>query len=254
MKEYIDGFLLGDGCISIDKRMKSKKARATCSLEYKEFCEYLMKPFHRYDAKVNKYNSKNMKQGFVFAGRTKYSTELYEQYLRWYPKTNGRRIKQVPSDVIISPTSVMMWFLGDGSTTQPDEGKRIMVRLSTDGFKREGVQLLVDKMNKIGIKCHIDTDQRIFVKARGIPYFFQYIGRNSPVSCYDYKFDLPLWRFESKRMSEVSDLLGVDYQRLAYFVKIGRINTYRLSEKGRPRFLPIHIKKVEELIKSGELY
>ena len=41
-KEFYDGFLLGDGCVQIDRRMKSKKARATCGLEHEEFCEYLI--------------------------------------------------------------------------------------------------------------------------------------------------------------------------------------------------------------------
>lgn len=250
-KEYVDGFLLGDGGLGVDKRMKSKKARARCGLEYKEFCEYLIGFF---DGSTSKYKDHHMKQGFRFEGRTLYSKELYEQYLRWYPKQDGKRLKQVPNDVVISPTSVMMWYLGDGSVVHPEDDSRIMLRLSTDGFKQRGVEHLVEKLNKIGIVCHRNNDNRIMVKARGIPAFFNYIGRKSPVKCYDYKFALPAWRFESKRMREVSEELDVDYQRLAYFVKIGKIETYRLTPKGRPRFLPIHIKKVEELIKNGELY
>lgn len=252
-KEYIDGFLLGDGCVSIDKRMKSKKARGTCSLEYEEFCNYLMSFFE--DASVNKYNSKNMKQGFAFFGRTKYSEELYEQYERWYPKNeSGKRVKQVPKDVLITPISVMMWYLGDGSVINQNDWQMMKVRLSTDGFYRSGVEILEKKLNNLKIWCHIDFDQRIQIKAKGIPAFFNFIGRTSPVRCYDYKFDLPEWRFESKRMSEVCDELGVDYNRLSYFVKIGKVGTYRLTPNGRPRFLPKHIEEVKRLIKVGELY
>jgi len=251
-KEHIDGFVLGDGCIQIDKRMKSKKARATCGVEHEEFCRYLSKFF---DGVVKKVNHKKMKQGFMWYGRTLYSKELYEQYLRWYPEgQDGKRLKQVPKDVVITPTSVMMWYLGDGSVVHPQDESRIMLRISTDGFKKEGVEYLVEKLNKIGIKCHRNNDNRVQIKARGIPAFFNYIGRTSPVKCYDYKFDLPIWRFESKRMSEVAYQLGVNYNRLAHLVKIGKITTYRLSDKGRPRFLKKHIKRAEELIKLGELY
>jgi len=187
------------------------------------------------------------------SGRTKYSTELYQQYLRWYPEgQEGKRLKQVPEDVVITPTSLMMHYLGDGSVINQNNWQSMKVRLSTDGFKREGVQLLVDKLNKIGIKCHIDYDQRIQIKAKGVPYFFQYIGRTSPVKCYDYKFNLPIWRFESKRMSEVAEQLGVSYNRLSHIVKIGKLGCFRLSDKGRPRFLSSHIKQAEELIKAGE--
>ena len=55
-------------------------------------------------------------------------------------------------------------------------------------------------------------------------------------------------------MKAVADELGIEYQRLAHLVKIGKITTYRLSDKGRPRFLKKHIKRAEELIKLGELY
>jgi hypothetical protein len=253
-REYIDGFLLGDGCLSIDKRMTSKKARATCTLEYEEFCEYSMKFFTNYGSIVSKYNDSHMKQGFGFFGRTKYSESLYQEYLRWYPENpNGKREKQVPADVIITPLSVMIWYLGDGSIINHNNWQSMKVRLSTDSFKREGVQLLVDKMNNIGILCHIDFDQRIQIKARGIPAFFDFIGRTSPVKCYDYKFNLPTWRFESKRMKDVANELKIDYNRLCYFVKIGRINCYRLSEKGRPRFLPEQIEDVKKLIGLGVL-
>lgn len=253
-KEYIDGFLLGDGCISIDKRIKRKVARATCGLEHKEFCEYLMKPFEEYKISVSKYNSEKMKQGYFWAGRTWFHPDLYKQRLRWYPEQNDKQLKQVPDDVVISPTSVMMWYLGDGSVINHNNWQSMKVRLSTDGFKREGVQILVDKLSKLKIWCHIDFDNRIQIKAKGIPAFFNYIGRNSPVKCYDYKFALPEWRFESKRMKEVSEELGVSYNRLAHLVKIGKVNSFRLSEKGRPRFLPIHIEEAKELIKIGELY
>jgi hypothetical protein len=250
-KEYVDGHLLGDGGINIDKRMKSKKARATCGLEHKEFCEYLIKPF---EGTVKKYKHKKMKQGFFWWGYSKYSAELYEQYLRWYPEQDGKRLKQVPEDVVISPTSVMMWYLGDGSVVHPKDDSSIMLRLSTDGFNPSGVDLLVKKLNDIGIVCHRNNDNRIQIKAKGIPAFFNFIGRKSPVKCYDYKFDLPEWRFESKRMREVADELGVNYNRLSHLVKIGHIETYRLSPNGRPRFLPSHIKICREMIKNGELY
>lgn len=252
-KEHVDGFLLGDGSVGIDKRMKSKKARAKCGLEYEEFSRYLISFFD--EISINKYKDKKMKQGFHWEGRTRYSKEWYEQYLRWYPEgQDGKRLKQVPDDVVISPTSVMMWYLGDGSVVHPQDDSTVMLRISTDGFKREGVELLVKKLNDIGIVCHRNNENRVQIKARGIPYFFDYIGRTSPVKCYDYKFALPTWRFESMRMSEVARQLGVNYNRLAHLVKIGKIPAYRLSSKGRPRFMLSHIKRAEELIKAGELY
>lgn len=251
MKEYIDGFLLGDGCIQIDKRTRKKSARATCGVEHKEFCEYLIKGFSDYS--ITKTKHKKMKQGFLWAGRSRYTDYLYTQYLRWYPKTNRRRKKQVPKDVFITPTSVLLWYLGDGSVVQPKDHSTIMLRLSTDGFKQAGVELLVRKLRKKGILCHRNNENRIVLNSRGIPAFFNFIGRESPVKCYDYKFNLPIWRFESKRMKEVASELKIDYNRLAYFVKFGKVDCFRLKKNGRPRFLPEHVEQVRELVKCGEL-
>ncbi len=254
MLEYVDGFLLGDGGISFNlKRSHNHVARLCCGVEYQEFCEYLMQPFERLVSKVTKDVSKSMKQGFMFSGRTRHHPDIYKQYLRWYPENkNGQRVKQPPEDVRITPESVMRWYLGDGSVVV--KNNTISVRLSTDGFEESKVEMLVDRLKKKGIKCHRNNENRIRVDARGIPSFFDLIGRESPIKCYDYKFDkIPFWRFESKRMKEVAEELNVDYGKLSYFVSIGKVGAFRLSEKGRPRFLPEHIKGVKKLIKDGEL-
>lgn len=252
--EILDGFLLGDGGIETDKRNKIGTARFACGVEFEEFCKYLIDRFTSYFPTVKKYKSIGMKQGFVFYGRTKFHPDIYQQYQRWYKYRDGKFIKSVPTDVRITPTSVMMWFLGDGSLVQPEDNSTVMLRLSTDGFTCDEVEYLVIKLIEKGIQCHRNKENRIMVDARGIPTFFDFIGRTSPVKCYDYKFNLPTWRLESKRMKDVANELKIDYNRLCYFVKIGRINCYRLSELGRPRFLPEHINECRKLIESGELY
>tara|TARA_Y100000310_G_scaffold345250_1_gene463117 strand:- start:1668 stop:2669 length:1002 start_codon:yes stop_codon:yes gene_type:complete len=250
--EAVDGFLLGDGNIGDDKRNEIEIARAKCGVEHKEFSEYLINVFSRHNPIVCLIKDKSMKSGLRWDGRTASHPDFYKQYKRWYHKNiDGKYLKQPPNDVRITPKSVMMWYLGDGSLVS--ENNTIMVRLSTDGFDTERVEFLAKKLNSIGILCHRNNDNRIQIKAKGIPAFFDFIGRKSPVKCYDYKFDLPEWRFEAKRMRQVADELNVDYQRLAYFVKIGKIGCYRASGKGRPRFMEKHVSQAKELMKQGEL-
>lgn len=252
--EAIDGFLLGDGSIWSKDGAVIKTGRLSCGVEHEEFCNYLMKYFFPYKPLVRRYNDRSMKQGFKWDSKSKFHPDLYQQYQRWYKYKEGKFVKSVPTDVRITPVSVMMWYLGDGSLVVPDDHSAVMLRLSTDGFTKDEVEYLVLKLKDVGIESHRNNDNRIMIDARGIPAFFNFIGRTSPVKCYDYKFDLPEWRFDSKRMSEVCEELGVDYNRLAYLIKKGDIKTFRLSEKGRPRFLTEHINKCRELIKSGELY
>lgn len=252
--EAIDGHLLGDGGINFDKRSKIETARLTCGVEHEEFCGYLINHFLPYMPTVKRYRDKNMKQGFFFCGSTKHHPDLYRQYQRWYKFRNGKMIKAVPTDVRITPLSVQMWFLGDGSLVKPEDNSTVMLRLSTDGFTKDEVEYLVLKLAEKGIKCHRNKENRIQVDAKGIPAFFNFIGRKSPVKCYNYKFDLPKWRFESKRMKEVAEELGVSYNRLSHLVKIKKISSYRLSLNGRPRFMSEHIEECRNLIKIGELY
>jgi hypothetical protein len=247
--EALDGFLLGDGCISTDSRSKTEVARLTCGLEHEGFCYHMMTPFHRYKPKTAQYRDQSMKSGFRWNGQTKTHPDFHKQYLRWYP--DGGK-KQPPEDVRITPKSVMMWYLGDGSLVQT--GDAIVVRLSTDGFTPENVEFLAEKLREKGIACHRNNDNRIWIKAKGIPAFFDFIGRQSPIKCYDYKFDLPEWRFEAKRLREVADELGVQYNRLSHLVKTGRLGCYRASAKGRPRMMPEHIESAKKLIMAGDLY
>jgi len=255
MIEMLDGFLLGDGGIGFNRNNPNNHvARLRCGVQYEEFCKYLMEPFQSLGIRVKKGYSDRMTQGFMFSGSTHFHPDIYKQYVRWYPQTNAKyRTKQPPKDVKITPESVMMWYLGDGSCMI---GKQtIVVRLSTDGFTPDRNELLVEKLKNKGIACHRNYFNRIFIEAKGIPAFFNFIGRKSPIECYDYKFNkIPFWRFESKRMKEVSDELNINYGRLSHLVKKNKIPCFRLSPKGRPRFLPKHIKIVKKLIKSGELY
>lgn len=252
--EFVDGFLLGDGSINSRINRTESVGRFRCGVEHEDFCQYLMVPFLDLGAKVIKTNSQNMKQGFMFSGSTRYHPDIYQQYLRWYPENkNGDRVKQPPEDVKITSESVMRWYLGDGCVVA--RNNTVTLRLSTDGFAMEKVEMLVGKLQQIGIKCHRNNENRIRVDAKGIPAFFDLIGRISPIECYKYKFDrIPLWRFESKRMKEVSDRLEVNYHILCSLVKKGKVPCFRLSKKGRPRFLPEHIKIVQKLKESGELY
>ena len=47
------------------------------------------------------------------------------------------------------------------------------------------------------------------------------------------------------RQQEVADEFGIDYNKLSYWVKSGKVPCLRASEGGKPRFLPEHIKQIQ---------
>lgn len=249
--EAIDGFLIGDGSAHVkhDKQI----ARIGCGVQHKEFCDYFRSFFLKYDPQPSKYYpDKSGRSSGTWNFRTRFHPDLYRQAARWYPQYGSK--KTVPQDVLITSLSVMMWYLGDGSVSVRKHAHTCTIQLSTDSFSKESIEnTLITKMRDKNIKSHRNNDNRLIIDTRSIPQFFNLIGRKSPVKCYDYKFDIPEWRFESMRMSDVAELLNVDYNRLCHLVKRGIQPCYRASDGGRPRFLPEHIEFAKNLIANGIL-
>ncbi|KKN20716.1 hypothetical protein LCGC14_0932880, partial [marine sediment metagenome] len=254
MITWIDGFLVGDG--SGRPNYRAKTCRLSCGVQHREFCDYLMSGLKPYKPGLPKFyyykksDQRESDQG-CWAVCTRMHPDLYKASMRWYP--DKLQHKQVPEDIRITPISVMLWYLGDGTVINRKD--TCVVRLSTDSFPKEQIEdILIPKLKSYNIDCTRTSENRIRVTAKGIPAFFNLIGRTSPIKCYSYKFNLPEWRFEAKRMKEVADELGVSYNRISYLVKLGLVGCYRASERGRPRMLPEHIEQAKKLIANGELY
>jgi len=179
--EALDGFLLGDGSIS---KCSSKSARLSLTVKHEEFGRYLLSFFDRYNPKGRQrfVNSKRYKTVLSqWSGETKSDGCFLEQRNRWYPQ--GSKI--VPKDVILTPLSVMLWYLGDGCLVLQNVPH---IFLHTQGFSPEDVDFLCLKMNKLGIQCHRDKQNKIYVGQHSVDPFFRLVG-TCPVLCYLYKFN-----------------------------------------------------------------
>lgn len=262
MIEAIDGFMLGDGHLYIEKRCKTEVARITCGLEYEEFCRYSMSFFDIYFPHIGKYKQKKMRSGIVWAGRTRMHPDLFSQQRRWYhlrevqptlfDEPKMKWIKEPPDDVRLTPLSLLLWYLGDGCVVCDEKANTVMLRLSTDDFSPSRVRFLAKKLCDIGIDCHRNGDNRIYIESQAVPRFFKMIGYKSPIKCYQYKFELPNNRATAIRMSAVCKELNIPYNRMAYFVKEGWVPFFRPHEKSRPWFLPEHVETIKTMVKSGE--
>ena len=195
--EHLDGFLLGDGHIT------PKNSHFTWSVKYKEFDEYIQTCFKSYGPSSQLKYTKNekFKEGgsWMNYGRTTTHPDLYQQRSRWYP--DG--IKIVPKDVIITPKSVLFWYLGDGTRSG------VNLSFATDGFTPDDVYFLVDKLKSIGINSHRDKNNHIVLLLDSIRPFFDYVGWECPIKCYDYKFGAPIVIRTCKSTSEIAQELGV---------------------------------------------
>lgn len=173
---FLDGVLLGDGCIDALGRC----GRLVVDVQYREFAEYCMKPFHEY---LPVYYRHTRTKGTI-TGRTKSHPDFSKQHHRWYK--NGTKI--VPDDVVLTPITVMAWFLGDGMYRK-HRRRNPIVRFSTQSFSiSELNDILIPRLEEHDLNFTITQRNELICGTGVVDRFFDFIGKKSPIGCYNYKF------------------------------------------------------------------
>lgn len=189
--EIFDGYMLSEGHL---ERVSNRTARFNINQKHKEFCEYIATFFAEYfegkkvEPKYRRHNDDRTKQGYTETWRTRTlgHPDLLYQYNRWYPEG----IKIVPSNVLITPLSVLVWYLGDGNLDKSGRG-RPRASFATMSFSKENIQTnLMPKLNTIiaNNDWRLHSNCNLKMTKDGTEKLFKYIGHTSPVRCYDYKF------------------------------------------------------------------
>jgi len=131
-----------------------------------------------FDERTNTiYNSYNF--------RTQANIAFSKIYEKWY--NNG--VKIIPKDLILTPLTCLIWYIGDGCLSNLKRSQEII--LATNCFsKDEQEQILLPQLQKFEAKLrHYSGEQyRIIIPRRKIQNFLNYIGE-CPFSDYQYKWD-----------------------------------------------------------------
>ncbi len=186
-QEASDGFLLGDGSIRL--RNGIRNGNYACSQKHEEMTKYFMSFFADYKPYIrimDSYHRKLKKTYRICRGSTLAHPDITIQRYRWY----SGRTKILPVNIVLSTLSVLLWYLGDGNL------HRSRVRLFTNNFTGEEVEMLCAGLDsKCNIKSHMLWQNMggkkypyIAINKHDSESFFEFIGRDSPVKCYDYKF------------------------------------------------------------------
>ena len=179
--EYLDGSLLGDGCL------RSQSSKSACyrltqkHLSYIRFTGgYLVNqgllPAGQVQTRIKELPSGNIAFAHYYATRA--YRELREQRDRWYPDDK----KRVPNDIRITPLSVRTWFLEDGTWYKNKRGRGEEIHLYAYAFTREGLYRLVERLKNV-----LDTS-RIHVDKKGVIFFGH---RTAVKKFFDYILPLP---------------------------------------------------------------
>lgn len=106
---------------------------------------------------------------------------------KWYPKNSNEMIKRVPTDLKLTSTSLLHWYLGDGDFKRDrrhDKIGRPCIRLSTNSFLREDIELLIEKLKGLGLRFYpvpkLNEKRRrgyiLYLYVRDMLKFFKLIG------------------------------------------------------------------------------
>lgn len=181
--EWINGELLGDGCI---QRSSNYTVRFGYSSKYKEYIEYVrdtLKSFGIEQAgKINVYYHKRV-NCYSYHYSSLCYPELMPIYKKWYPNNK----KTIPKDIKITPLTLRQHYIGDGCLMHRSDS-RPFITLATCGFTVSGVEMLVKQLIKLGFMAtRKAAENRIGIPVDSTKAFLKYIG-NCPVKCYQYKW------------------------------------------------------------------
>lgn len=221
-KEIIEGLLISDGSIckpSVTPFLAVTSIHSTFVEHIKNILPFSGRTGYskEYDKIGSNGNDVHCQRLHYYNSRTNQS--LFSFYNRWY--VTGQKI--VPNDFVITPTTLLYWFLGDGfSIYREGTIKRLKyIGLCTNGFTYEENEKLcqilrmADPDLKALVKPHMGSHRLIFTTYKAMEAFYGYIGECS-LSCFEYK-----WK----------ELVVL-----------------------RPRFNPVLLPEIDVLYKSGMSY
>lgn len=208
MIEWIDGFLLGDGGIRftnkyiVENNGEYPYSRFHIGSIHKEWAEYGISKFTPYHIRETQKADDicERRPNPLYSCKTLGHNDIKVQAERWYPPPKFKKI--VPKDVRITPTSVMLWYLGDGTLINHHN-----LSLATCGFSEDEINnILIAKLEDLGIHSTIRRWKHycyLVIRRNSIGKFFDFIGHKSPISCYDYKFNFEKW-YSLSRISDIA--------------------------------------------------
>jgi hypothetical protein len=184
VNEIIIGSLLSDG--SIGHTNNGKNYFWTHTSINESYINYIMD-----DSQINLHKFLNPEKMFIsknkkvykskksFTIKTMASVTFTKFYNKWYP--NGKKI--VPMDIILTPTILLHWYIGDGSISSSNG-----ITLCTDSFDIDSIDFLLHQLSNLNLCPMLNyLENRIIIPNRRVVEFLNYIG-NCPVDEFKYKW------------------------------------------------------------------
>lgn len=218
-KQFIDGCLLGDGHITPPR---GRSCQFTYITSIKGHAEYVYQNLKRLavgeckngPVRVESYDKRTRKTYISYRFRTTNNLTFYNLRQRWYPQG----VKVIPPDVKLTPTVLLMWYVGDGSVVEAS--RSYYIKLSTHAFDKGQVEsILFPQIQPLEPSFQYDTDKVwVYIPRRHMDAFFDTIGK-CPIPEYHYKWEYAPYKREAFKngtatdFSKIQESLLTDYQK-----------------------------------------
>jgi DNA-binding XRE family transcriptional regulator len=177
--DIIKGSLLSDASVKLDTYKNSKYFTFRLTAKDKNYLEWVRRIFNRFKIHCwithdNKVSNVHSLCFYINTSPRHFSQELLNLRDKWYKKINGKTIKTVPRDLKLTPTTLLFWYLGDGSLIRRknDDTRVPPVVFATNSFLKADVEFLCEKLKELGLNFYIakDSSLRGFRKERKTEY------------------------------------------------------------------------------------
>ena len=236
--EILNGSMLGDGSmvkIYGNGNSAFMEGHGKSQYDYLKWKFEKLKPFSMsmelsnrkfivgFDKSKNKIIMSDHKKKCCWIMRTIKHPVFKEWEKKWYLRDysgeyileNGVRIKTVPLDLELSPLSLAVWFMDDGSNSYNGKRHARNAVFHTLSFTKNECEFLCGKMRKMGLEnckvrkhcCVRDTKPRyeIIVCAKSFRNFLEIIDKHIPIESMRYKADLKNFKEANKKPSAKID-------------------------------------------------
>ena len=188
-EEVLNGALLGDGCLYLHTNCKN--ALFTYLSKSEQHVQYVCKYFQKYwsgeGIKNSSYIDKRTNKEYSRSSLRTYTNQIFTDYYnKWY--IDG--VKHIPQDLLLTPLTCLIWYIGDGGICHANRTEYI--KLSTQCFsKEEQEKILLPQLAQFEASL-MKTDNNqyyIYIPHRKEKEFLEYIGA-CPFEDYKYKWNI----------------------------------------------------------------
>lgn len=193
-QDVINGALLGDGTIAINKNNFFNGYFSYCSTS-RQHVEYVYDYLNNLCVSGIRSVEQNVKNP-LYSFNTFYHTLFADIWKQWYEWKNTRYYKtNIPNDLKLTPVSCLIWYLGDGGLRTRIKNHNYpqqTLSLATNNFHLECIEdILIPQLIDFDARTEKTANEGqylITIPRRKIKDFLNYIG-DCPFEDYQYKWN-----------------------------------------------------------------